>query len=700
MNLFKKTIPIIMQVEATECGLACLAMVASYYGNVQSLQTLRNSTTSSLKGVSLSSLIKISSTLGLKARPLKVGLKQLNKLTTPCILHWGLNHYVVLAQVTRSHIVILDPAIGRRKLIIEEASNFITGIVLELTPDSSFSPVNDRKPLSVRDAMRNIPGINSALVQLLFLALILEVFTIAGPFYLQLIVDQVLVSKDKSLLTVLGVGFSSLIIFQTITSASRAWSIATIGRKLNIIWTDKIFRHMLKLPLEWFERRYVGDVVSRFSSVRNIQDTLTSQFIGVLLDGVMSLFTVLILCFFSMKLLSLTAATFFLYALLRWAFIRPMFVVNGDFITSYAKQYGDLVESTRGALTIKLNNNQPIRAARFSNLVTDVANKEFKKHIIDNGFEVFKNLLFPLSKIFTLWIAAYMVMANNITIGAMIAIIAYTDILTLRGTAFIDKIIDLKMLNVHIERVSDIALAKIDSNTYGLIDPQTLSPCIEVNNVSYRYSDDEPWILKNLSLRIEAGESVAISGNSGGGKTTLAKLILGLIESSEGKIFFGGIPLHTIGVERYREIVGSVMQGDQLFAGSIADNISFFTSDASIEDIIDAAKAADIHEDVIKMPLGYFTPVGDMGSALSGGQKQRIILARALFRKPKLLILDEATSHLDTDSEYRVNEAIKKLNITRIIIAHRIETIASASRAITLKDGAFLDSVRNQSTPI
>jgi ATP-binding cassette subfamily B protein RaxB len=381
--------------------------------------------------------------------------------------------------------------------------------------------------------------------------------------------------------------------------------------------------------------------------------------------------------------------TFLLYALIRWAFIKPMLLVNGEFISSYARQYGDLVESTRGVLTIKLNNNQPIRAARFSNLIADVANKEFKKNLFDNGFEIFKNFLFPLSKIFTLWIAVYMVMANDITMGTMIAIIAYTDILTFRGTAFLDKFIDLKMLKIHVERVSDIVLADVDANTSGLIDPRTLSPCIEINNISYRYSEDEPWTLKNLSLRIEAGESVAISGNSGEGKTTLAKLILGLIKSSEGEIFFGGIPLHTIGVERYREVIGSVMQGDQLFAGSIADNISFFTSDASTEDIIESAKAADIHEDIIKMPLGYFTPVGDMGSALSGGQKQRIILARALFRKPKLLILDEATSHLDTDSECRVNEAIKKLNITRVIIAHRLETIASASRAVTLKNGAF-----------
>ncbi|WP_339492224.1 peptidase domain-containing ABC transporter [Pseudomonas sp. EA_15y_Pfl2_R67] len=692
MSIFKKTTPIIMQVETTECGLACLAMVANYHGSNHNLQTLRNITGSSLKGVSLSSLIKTSNSLGLKARPLKVGMKILTKLVTPCILHWGLNHYVVLVKATNSHIIIHDPAIGRRKMTLEESSNYITGIALELTPDLSMSPVNDIKSLSVRDSIRSIPNIKSALAQLILLAMILEIFTIAGPFYVQLIVDQVLVSNDKSLLTVLGVGFSSLVFFQMITSASRAWSIAMIGKKINSIWTDSVFRHMLRLPLEWFERRYVGDVVSRFTSIRNIQDTLTTHFIGALLDGLMSIFTVVVLCLLSIKLFAITFLTFFIYIIIRLTSINTMLLINREYISSYAKQYGDLVESTRGALTIKLNNNESIRAARFSNMIVDATNKEFKKNLVESGFEIFKNFMFPLSRIFTLWFAAYMVMANEMTIGAMIAIIAYTDILVSRGSSFLDKIIDLKILKVHVERVSDIMLAKTEANTHGLIDPNTLNASLEIINISYRYSEDDPWTLKNLSLRIEAGESVAICGNSGGGKTTLAKLILGLMKSSEGQISFGGIPLHAIGVERYREVIGSVLQDDKLFAGSIADNISFFTADASGEDIAEAAKAADIHEDIIKMPLGYFTPVGDMGSALSGGQKQRIILARALYRKPKLLILDEATSHLDTDSERRVNEAIKKLKITRIIIAHRLETIASANRAITLTNGIFTDN--------
>lgn len=690
LKLFDRKMPMIMQVENVECGLACIAMISGYYGGITELAHLRNRFSISLKGVSISQLMRVASRLGYNARPLKVGMNSLEKLRAPCILHWGLNHYVVLVSVKRGYLSIHDPALGRRLISKEEASNYITGIAIELEPTTEFSSIPKTKKLKVFDLTKSFLGFKRAGLQIFLLSLVLEVFTIVGPTYLQLIMDQVFISNDLDFLFLIGVGFFAITIFKTLAAIARAWAITSLGTLINTHWSDNAFRHLMRLPLSWFERRYVGDIVSRFTSLKFIQETLTTQFISIMLDGLLSVLTIALLMMYSSTLLLIPAAAYVFYAVTRLFFLPTLMGLNRAYIASYAKQYGDLVESIRGALTIKLNNTQDGRASKFSSHVVETSNNELKSKFLDEFFRIYRDLIFGMARILIIWVGALKVLDNEITVGILVAVIAYTEMLIMRAANLLDKFIEFKMLDSHLERVSDILLAEPERVQDAGVNTDNLESVLEIDNVSYRYDSEGPWILKGLNLKVRAGESLAIYGASGGGKTTLAKLILGLIEQNDGEIKYGGIPLKKIGISSFRDVVGAVMQGDQLFAGTIADNISFFSGSYNLDEIINAAKSADIHDDITQMSLGYFTPVGDMGAALSGGQKQRVILARALYRKPKILVLDEATSHLDIDSERRVSNAIRNLNITRIIIAHRVETIKSATRAICLENGCFL----------
>ena len=316
------------------------------------------------------------------------------------------------------------------------------------------------------------------------------------------------------------------------------------------------------------------------------------------------------------------------------------------------------------------------------------ANSDVSIQRLGIAFSVVNHLLFGLGRIALVWLAAAAALRNEFTAGMLVAFIAYADQFTLRASGLIDKWTDFRMLTLHAERVADIALTEPEPRADAVWTGPIPEASIELRNVSFRYAEGESWILRNCSLRIGAGESVAITGPSGCGKSTLAKLALGLLQPTEGEVLFGGIDIRKLGLNTYRQWTGSVMQDDQLFGGTIAENVSFFDPEASLEDIIAACQMAAIHEDIVRMPMGYQSRVGDMGSGLSGGQKQRVVLARALYRRPKLLVLDEATSHLDMERESLVNLAVDALAVTRLIITHRQETAGATHRCISLAGNA------------
>jgi ATP-binding cassette subfamily B protein RaxB len=401
----------------------------------------------------------------------------------------------------------------------------------------------------------------------------------------------------------------------------------------------------------------------------------------------MSLVTLVVMAFYSLGLTALVIGLFAAYGLLRWAFFNPLRRANEEQIVYGARQQSELLESIRGAMPIKLANKQDERLGRYANATVETANRSIGIQRLGIAFTLGNQLMFGIGRVAMIWIAAVLALDGKFSAGMLIAFIAYADQFTSRAAGLIDKWVDFSMLKLHAERVADIALTAPEKAADAGWTGPVPEASIELRNVSFRYADGEPWILKDCNLRIEAGESVAIVGPSGCGKSTLAKIVLGLLQPTEGEVRFGGIDIRKLGLDTYRQWIGAVMQDDQLFAGSIADNISFFDPDATPVRIEAAARLAAIHDDIVAMPMGYQSLVGDMGSSLSGGQKQRVILARALYRRPRLLVLDEATSHLDVDKERQVDVAVQRLRITRIVITHRPKTAEISCRVIALTDG-------------
>jgi ATP-binding cassette subfamily B protein RaxB len=686
----KRRLPVIQQSEVAECGLACLAMIACHHGHDVDLAALRRRFPISLQGAGLSRLIAIAGALGFDTRPLRAEIGHLRDIRSPCILHWDLNHFVVLKRIHGDRVEIHDPARGAVSMSLEEFGRHFTGVVLELAPSADFRPVRDRQRISLRGLVGHVSGLRRAAVQVLMLALALEVFTLALPLAMQWTIDHVLVSADLGLLHLIGIGFTVMVLFQAAVAVMRGWVVAGLGASLNAQWISNLFGHLLRLPLDFFEKRSVGGVLSRFLSVQSIQQTLTGSFIEGLLDGLTALFVLLLLAVYSPGLTLLVLGAFSLYALLRWISYRHLRQLKEEQLVHIGRQQSQMIESIEGIQTIKLANRQAERSARMANATVEVSNREAGINRMAATFSALARLIFGLQRIALIWICAWMTLHGGFTAGMLVVFVAYAELFAVRGGSLIDKLVEFRLLGMHGARIADIALEPPEANVHADFSGAVPAPRIEMENVGFRYGPDEPWVLRHCSFRMEPGESVAITGPSGCGKTTLAKLLLGLLRPDEGRIRIDGIDIERYGLARYREHFGTVMQEDTLFAGSIADNISFFEAGATLEAIQRAASAAQIHDDIVGMQMGYETLVGDMGSSLSGGQKQRVLLARALYRKPDILLLDEATSHLDVAREHAINRAISTMSITRIIIAHRPDTIRSADRAIVLRDGRIV----------
>ena len=690
----------ILQSESSECGLASLAMVANAHGLHVDLSDLRRRFPVSLKGATLQQLIAHAGALNFSCRPLRLELDELAQLQLPCILHWDLNHFVVLSQVGQRGITIFDPAVGERRLPLAEVSRHFTGVALELAPNANFRPANQRQRVALTALTGKVLGLKRSLFQVFALAVVLELFAIAAPLLNQLVVDDAIATHDADLLNVLIVGFALLLIIQTAIGLARSWMVMVLGMSLSLQWASNVFAHMVKLPVEYFEKRHLGDIVSRFGSVGSIQRTLTTSVIEAVLDGIMGLAALGMMLLYSLQLTVIVLGSVAAYGVLRWLSYMPFRGAASERLIISARKNTHFLETLRAITPLKLFGREQERRARWQNLLVEVQNRDVRTAKMNIAFSTANTLVFGIENLLVFWIGAGLVMQAGVagaatsapfTIGMLFAFISYKGQFTSRVSALINYSVEIKMLSLHAERLGDIVLAAPERDDMPDSDLAHLAPSIELRNVSFRYGEGEPWILKDTNLILQAGESVAIIGPSGCGKSTLLKVLLGLRAPQEGEVLYGGIPVKHLGLQNYRRRIGTVLQEDVLLAGSIADNISFFDMHVDEARIHACAAFAAVHEDIIAMPMGYQTLVGDMGSSLSGGQKQRVLLARALYKNPKVLALDEATSHLDIANEQRVTQALAQMSLTRIIVAHRPETIASAQRVLVLQQGQVLE---------
>ncbi len=689
----KNKLPVIIQTEVAECGLASMAMIANFYGHKVDLNSLRHMFAISTKGATLAGLIKLADCLQFSSRPVRLELDDLQNLKMPTILHWNMNHFVVLKSVKGNKITIHDPAVGLRVFTFEEFSNHFTGVALELTPSPEFKAKKLINKVKLSEFWSRISGIKRVLIQIFILSMIIQIFAIASPFYMQLVVDDVIINRDYDLLMILAIGFGFLSLVSIFVTTIRSLVILYMNSQLSIQISANIFRHLLKLPMDFYMKRHIGDVISRFRSLENIKELLTTGLIETSVDGILAIGLFVMIVIYSPILALIVIVTVLVYLAIRLALYNTFRMLNEELIVKGAKEQTNFMETVRAIQSIKLFGNETQRQAVWLNHYADTMNSSIKVSKLTIHYNVINTVLFGIGDILVIYLAATQVIDNLMSIGMLFAFMSYKMRFTSTAYALIEKFIQFKMLSLHLERLGDIVLTEQEKDLQGnIVFDKEEQIELSLQNISFRYSQSEPYILKDLNLTIKKGQSVAIVGSSGCGKSTLMKVMLGLLQPDTGEVLINNSDITKIGLSTYRSMIATVMQDDQLLSGSISDNICFFDPNFDLKRIQECAKQAAIDTDIAAMPMGYHTLIGDMGNSLSGGQKQRILLARALYKKPKILFLDEATSSLDTKLEKRVNETIKKINITRIFIAHRAETIAMADSVLTLEDGQITES--------
>lgn len=689
---FLNRVPVILQVEASECGLACLAMILGYYNRPIDLASFRRQEPISIKGTTLQELIKVSNRMNLTTRPLRLEMEELSKLRMPCILHWGLNHFVVLIKVKSNGIVINDPAHGQRNIPWQEVSKEFTGVALEVSPNEHFEEKDERNNLRLKDLFRHVSGLKMTLTRLFFTSIGLEVIAIIMPIVSQVVIDEVVVNNDKDLLTTVAVGVVFLILLQMVIATCRTWMVMLFSTRVSVQWNASLFDHLTRLPLDYFAKRHVGDILSRFGSLGAIQKTLTTDMVQAVMDGIMAVGMLVMLIYYGKWLALVTIAAVTCDGIVRVIAYRSYRQAAEEGIVYSAKRDSHFMETLRGMASVKLLGLRERRRARWLNLLVDSINVGLKTQRYDLIFGRLNDLIFSADRLILLVVGADYVMTGKMTVGMLVAFLSYKDQFSARVGSLIGAAFNLRMLSVQSDRLSDIVLTPTEKESVSSTFNENMMSLtktdqathLEFHDLGFRYSPSEPWVFRNLSFRIPRGKSVAIIGPSGCGKSTLLKALMGLTTPEEGEILFDGQNILQLSLNQYRDKIAGVLQDDGLFSGSIADNISGYSDKPDEKRIAECAAYAAILHDIMAMPMKFETFVGDMGSSLSGGQKQRVILARALYRLPDILFLDEATSHLDEQTEAVIANTLKNMRITRVIVAHRPATVAHSDIVIMM----------------
>jgi ATP-binding cassette subfamily B protein RaxB len=688
----RSRVRLVRQTEVSECGLACLAMVANFHGLDIDLGSLRRRFQPSMRGASMKSLIAIADQMGFACRAVRLPLDEVGNLNLPAVLHWDLNHYVVLERVKRDRALIQDPEGTSKWYDLKDLSKFFTGVALELRPADNFEPADKRERLRLSQLWRRMSGLKRALVQTLVLSLVLQAFVLALPYYMQVAIDQALPALDLDLLAVLALGFGLFTLINAGATLLRSFVLLSAGTSLSFGIAANIARKLFRLPVSWFERRQVGDVLSRFQSITPIQQALTQGAVASVVDGALAILTLGVMFFYSAKLALVAIVAFAIYLIVRLVSFSLEREASEAAIVATAKEQSTMIESLRGITTLRLFNREAARHALWQTKLTESVNAGVGASRIRLWQASANTLIFGLEMVITIWLAIGFVISGGFSVGMVFAYIAYKTQFLQKSASLVDQAIAFRMLGLHLERLSDIAMSEDDISVGSSASAQTeLKGRIELKGVTYRYSPTDPLVLNGIDLVVEPGEHIAITGPSGGGKSTLVKILLGLVEPDGGEMLVDGQPLSRFGHKAYHDQIGAVLQDDSLFAGSLAENIALFDDSPNMARIKASAAAAAIHDDIARMPMAYETLVGDMGSTLSGGQKQRVLLARALYRAPRLLVMDEGTAHLDAETEAVVNQAIGGMGITRIVVAHRAETISAADRICIANEGKLIE---------
>lgn len=688
----RQSLPMIYQSEFAECGLACLAMVCSYYGKYTDLRTLRETLCLPVGGASVKHLMQASEKLDLRGRPLKLELSEIHSLTLPAVLHWDTDHFVVLSRSSRSSLTIHDPAAGIRTYSIAELDYHFTGIAIELSPALHFKQAKARQELSLRKLFNATPSFRQAIRHVFMLSLLMQLLSLIFPLYLQLVIDQGLSKGDMDIIFLVAILFTLVITAKASVAYFRGLVLLQFSNQLGFQLVSGAFAHLLRLPISYFEKREMGDIVSRFSSLDNIKQLVTQEMITVIVDGLFSIFTFVLLFLYSPLLAFLALFFVILLTAIRLLTVPLEKSCRQEVLQTGAKQQTRFMENIRSISVTKSYSIESDRMSEWQNHYAHFVNSGYRLNHLQLRLSTLQGFLSGIDHVLTIFLGSAAIFSGKLTIGQLMSFIFLKQNFTGSFAAMLPKLAEIRLLRLELDRVSDIVLSKTEQ---GLADTRlrdfSVDGVVQVDGLGFSYASAPvdsrcSYLFRNLDIRVAAGDVLAISGPSGCGKSTLLKLLLGLEEPTEGKIRIGKHSIAEIGLQRYRSQVATVLHGDGLLAGSLAYNIHLDTEPLNQRRLETTCGYACILDDLYTLPLGLNTQVGEMGVALSAGQVQRVLIARAIYRSPKMIVLDEALSHLGSELAIEIIRNIKLMGITLIFVTHNRELIEVADHVLRLND--------------
>ncbi|MDE0272024.1 MAG: peptidase domain-containing ABC transporter [Gammaproteobacteria bacterium] len=673
------SLPVILQSERSECGLACLAMVAGFYGYRCTLRELRSKFQLSLHGMTLRRLRDCAGSLGLTSRGVRLELEDLPQLRSPAILHWEFDHFVVLKSLNRRGITIIDPALGQRRFTLAEASKRFTGIALELAPTPAFKKRKTAESVKLSAFFTALHGLGSPLAAVFTLTVLMQMFALAMPLNVQLVVDQGIRQSDMNIVVALATGFGLLALISTVTDYLRSMLVLHVGNVTALRMVAGLMNHLLRLPDTWFEARHPGDVLSRFGSIDPVRNFLTTGAFAMLVDAFMVIGALTMLMIYAWDLTLVLCGFLGAIALMTFASYGRLRNLTHETIAAGALESSMFIENVQRHRAIKLLGMQSNREDTWGERYVDSLNADAHLGRFNIYIRLAGSALGNIESVVMLVLGAYKVTQGDFTLGMLFAFNAYGGMFSDRVRTLIAAGLSLRMLNLHLERVADVGLEQPESPSEHRGAQVELQGALSVQSVRFAYNKEEGAVLQDLTFSIAPGEFAVVTGDSGQGKTTMIKLLAKLCAPSSGKIEVDGVDLRQVDSTHYRRQLGVVMQDDDLFSGTLLENIAASEEQPDEARVEWAAKLACIHEDIQKMPMQYLTLAGHMGSALSGGQRQRIMIARAIYRQPRLILLDEGTAHLNDELQHEVLTNLKNLKATVIAVSHdpRVEAFAS-----------------------
>ena len=630
---------------------------------------------------------------GLIVKTFSVDVPVLAEMTLPAIAHWGFNHFVVLEKWDGKKATIVDPAAGRLVLNAEEFGRKFTGVLITLTPGPAFAlgSVSSRKRWTqFVTQMMGSEGVKTVLAQIVITSLLLQGAGLVLPLFTMVLVDQLIPFRLKDALSIVGVGMAVVVVTRLVAGYLRSLLLVNLRGKTDSELMHRFVSHLVALPFSFFQHRSTGDLLMRLSSNSVLRDLLTTQTLSILLDGLFAIVYLAILILISPSLAAVTlliAAGQFVVLIVSRQRMNEIAQLE---LATKADEQSYLTEAVAGMLVVKASGSEQAILDRWSSLFRKQLNVGIQRSLISTRVDAMLGTFRIGAPLFVLWIGAYQALAGSISLGTMLAANAIAMAFLSPLSAVVSTAQQLQVLQAYIDRVQDVLSEPVEQTNTAHLHRKSLTGEISVIDLRFRYDPAAPWVLDGLSFSVSPGDKIAIVGASGTGKTTLSHLLLGLHAATSGRIEYDNILLEEYDLTALRRQIGIVLQEPTLFSGSILQNITLGHPEVSLASAIIAAKTAEIHHDIAEMPLYYETQISEGGAALSGGQRQRIAIARALVQQPRILILDEATSHLDSTTECKLHANLGRLHCTRIVIAHRLSTVRDADRILVLDRGRLV----------